>query len=215
MARARTSAATKVHGDRRDDLIESALAVLRRDGPAALTMRNVADEAGVTATALYRHYADKEALLADIVRAAYRVFRQSLLVEVPSGNAEVWLRLAHDRFLTFALEHPNYYRLLFLERQGIGIDHYPADFQQGKSAGVRHLREVVADCMRAGVLAGEPSKNATDVALTVYAHMHGLIALYLGGRFPDVQVFQRFYLQSLDALLDGLRPRGTQDPTAR
>lgn len=207
MARARATADTQVYGDRRDDLIASALVVLRRDGPAALTMRNVADEAGVTATALYRHYADKEALLADIVRATYRVFRQSLLVEVPEGNADVWLRLAHDRFLTFALEHPNYYRLLFLEPHGIGIDRYPADFQQGKSAGFRHLRDVVAACMREGVLAGEPAKHAADVALTIYAHMHGLIALFLGGRFPDAQVFQRFYLQSLDRLLDGLRQR--------
>jgi AcrR family transcriptional regulator len=191
--------------ERRDELVACALALLRRDGPGALTMRNVADEAGVTATALYRHFASKEALLAEIVRAAYAVFRQSLMGQVPTGDPEVWLRLAFDRFLRFALEHPNYYRLLFVEPHGIGIDRYPDDFRAGRSSGFRQLRDLVAASMRAGVIAGQSSRDAADVALTIYAHMHGLITLFLAGRFPDARVFQRFYLESLDRLLSGLR----------
>lgn len=191
--------------ERRDELVASALALLRREGPTALTMRNVADEAGVTATALYRHFASKEALLVEIVRAAYAVFRRSLMGEVPKDDPQVWLRLAFDRFLRFALEHPNYYRLLFVEPHGIGIDRYPDDFRAGKSSGFRQLRDLVAESMRAGVLAGQPSRDSADVALTIYAHMHGLITLFLAGRFPDTRVFQRFYLESLDRLLKGLR----------
>ena len=168
-------------------------------------MRNVADEAGITATALYRHFANKEALLTEVIRAAYALFRRSLMGEVPEARPEARLRLAFDRFLRFALEHPNYYRLLFVEPHGVGIDRYPDDFRAGKSSGFRQLRDLVADSMRAGVLAGQPSRDAADVALTVYAHMHGLITLFLAGRFPDARVFQRFYLESLDRLLNGLR----------
>jgi AcrR family transcriptional regulator len=168
-------------------------------------MRNVADEAGITATALYRHFRDKDALLGAVVRVVYGTFRGALIIEMPADDPEAWLRTGCDRFLRFAQQHPNYYRILFIEPHGIGIDRYPDDFQRGKSAGFRQLTEVVAECMRAGVLAGRPGVNAVDVALTIYAHMHGLIALQLGGRFPDERVFERFYRQSLDRLMDGLR----------
>ena len=102
-----------------------ALAVLRRDGPSGLTMRAVASEAGITATALYRHYPDKDALVQAIVRTVYGIFRQHLIGEVPGTDAAIWLRLAFDRFMRFGLEHPNYYRLLFVEPHGFGIDRRP------------------------------------------------------------------------------------------
>lgn len=190
---------------RGSDLLTPALSVLQREGPAALTMRRVAEEAGVTATALYRHYADKDELLKALVRHVYGIFVQSLACEPPKENPEAWLRIAFDRYLRFALEHPNYYRLLFIEPHGIGIDRYPEDFEKGKSAGFRQLRDIVAECMRAGVLAGSPAKDAADVALSVYAHMHGMITLYLGGRFPERATFERFCARSMDRLFHGLR----------
>jgi AcrR family transcriptional regulator len=192
---------TSVNRKRGDDPLPAAVALLRRDGPGALTMRNVAAEAGVTATALYRHYADRDALIAAVVRDVYGVFRRWLVVPIGTGEPATWLRLAFDRFLHFALEHPNYYRLLFLEPHGHGIDRYPADFAAGRSSTFRQLRDVVEHCMAAGVL--RPA-DATDVALTVYAHMHGLIALHLAGRFPDPAEFARFYHRSMESLVAGI-----------
>jgi AcrR family transcriptional regulator len=190
---------------RGSDLLAPALSVLQREGPEALTMRRVAEEAGVTATALYRHYADKDSLLKALVKHVYVVFLESLTAEPPQGNPEAWLRIAFDRFTRFGLDNPNYYRLLFIEPHGIGIDRYPEDFRSGKSAGFRRLRDIVAECMRAGVLAGLPSRDAPEVALTIYAHMHGLMTLYLGGRFSNRATFERFAAQSMDRLLGGLR----------
>jgi AcrR family transcriptional regulator len=195
---------TLVNRKRGDDPLPAALAVLRRDGPAGLTMRNVAAEAGVTATALYRHYADKESLLRAVVRETYGVFRDAMGAEVPSGDSHIWLRLGFDRFLRFGLEHPNYYRLLFAESHGVGIDRYPDDFVNGKSGGFRQLRDLVAACMTQGSLHGEPATDAPDVALTLYAHMHGLVMLHLAGRFPDQRVFQRFYMESMERVIAGM-----------
>ena len=74
-------------------------------------MRHVAAEAGVTPTALYRHFASKDALLREVRREVYRVFRPSSIAELPHGDRSVWLRLACDRYLRFTLGHPNYCRL--------------------------------------------------------------------------------------------------------
>lgn len=189
---------------RRRTPLEAALAVLRRDGPAQLTMRTVAAEAGVTATALYRHYADKDALMSAVHREVYALFRSRLVAEVSRPPAEL-LQLACDRYVAFAIEHPNYYRFLFMEPHGVRIDHYPEDFRSARSPTFRQLRDVVERCMAAGVLR---AGDATDVALTLYAHLHGLVALHLAERFGgDDDVFRGFVRRSLDHLLQGLGGR--------
>ncbi|MEX2583299.1 MAG: TetR/AcrR family transcriptional regulator [Gemmatimonadota bacterium] len=194
---------------RGDDLLPPALALLRREGPDSITMRNVAREAGVTAAALYRHFADKDALVQEIVREVYSRFRAALDADPEDadpkdGDPLSALRSASLRFLRFGLHNPNYYRLLFAHPHGFGIDRYPDDFRSRGSRGFRRLREVVARGMRDGVLAGDPSSDAGDVALTLYAHMHGLVMLSLAGRFPDRGEFEAFYATSFDRLLRGI-----------
>ena len=189
---------------RGDDLLPAALELLRREGPDALTMRNVAGEAGVTATALYRHYADKDALIRALVRHVYGTFLGEMDRETrPEGPISA-LRTATRRFRDYAFEHPNEYRLLFAHPPGFGIDRYPEDFLHGGARGFRKLRELVGRCMRAGALAGNAETDAGEVTLTLYAHMHGLIMLYLAGRFPDAADFSAFYDRSIDRLLDGI-----------
>ncbi len=176
------------------------MAVLRRDGPSQLTMRAIAAEAGVTATALYRHFASREELLRAVIREAYRIFRTYLVVEHREGGPAAWLRLGFDRYLRFALEHRNYYLLLFAEPHGLGIDRYPDDFLSGRSPAFRQLRDVVQANIDAGVL--RPTE-AADLALTLYAHMHGLVMLHFAGRFQSDRVFERFFHASLERVLRG------------
>jgi AcrR family transcriptional regulator len=187
---------------RRLPALDAALAVVRRGGPEALTMRNVAAEAGVTATALYRHYASKEELVRAVVGEAYRLFRSYLVIELAGDDPVRWLRLGFDRYLRFALEHRSYYRLLFASAHP-RVDRYPDDFAQGRSAGFRALRDAVAEAMARGSLrADEPA----DVALSIYAHMHGLVMLHFDGRFAgDDALFTTFYRRSMEHLLSGLR----------
>jgi AcrR family transcriptional regulator len=187
---------------RRVPALEAALAVVRRDGPEALTMRNVAAEAGVSATALYRHFAAKEDLVRAVVGEAYSLFRSYLVVAIEGDDPVRWLRLGFDRYLRFALEHPNYYRLLFASRHA-SLDRYPDDFAQGRSAGFRQLRDAIAEGMARGALR---SDEPADVALSVYAHMHGLVMLHFNGRFADDDaLFTGFYRRSMEHLLSGLR----------
>jgi AcrR family transcriptional regulator len=182
--------------------LEAALAVLRRDGPAQLTMRNVAAEAGVTATAIYRHFESKEALLTAVHREVYAVFRRSLVGDVRGRTAGDLVHLAFDRYIAFGMEHPNYYRYLFMDLHGVRIDRYPEDLRTARSPTFRQLRDIVTAAMEGGALApGDP----TDVAFTLYVHLHGLVALHLTGRFGGRdRTFRAFAKHSLDAILTGL-----------
>jgi len=67
---------------------------------------------------------------------------------------------------------------------------------------------VVADTAAEGIRAGVLRKDdAWDVAMTLWAHTHGLVALYRAGRFSYDEVkFRKFYIDSIRRLLDGLKP---------
>ena len=67
------------HGDLRRALIDEALRIVDKLGPEALTLRGVGDALGVSRTALYRHFADKQALVAAVAREGFRTLRLALV----------------------------------------------------------------------------------------------------------------------------------------
>jgi AcrR family transcriptional regulator len=86
----------------RTRIVEAALAVAARDGPDGLTMRALADELGVTATALYRHVADKKALISLMVDAV--VTEQVLPAPTGDWREDLWRMAAAMREMT--VRHP-------------------------------------------------------------------------------------------------------------
>lgn len=180
-------------------VFEATLRVLERRGPSALTMDNVAAEAGVTATAIYRHFANKDELLKALIRDRYDVFLEYVSAADTEGSARHVLISTFDRFLDFAFEHPHAYELLFVTPHGISIDRYPDDFRSGKSRGFRQLKALVAK----GIDAGEiRDGDAADVALDLYSHAHGLVLLHRAGRFGGRNdVMRRFFRRSLERFL--------------
>lgn len=183
----------------------AALAVLSRDGPDALTLRAVAEEGGFSNPAIYRHYENKGALIRDVIREVYGVFKSYLFDAVDVDGDRQRLLAALDAACRFALDHPHYYALLFFMPHRLVIDRYPDDFRKGKSPGFRFLVDLVSAGMRSGALR---RADATDVALSIVAHMHGLVILHQTGRFDDDDaVFRDFYRRSVELLLGGMAPR--------
>ena len=179
-------------------VLAAARRVLANDGSAAFSMRTVAAEAGITATAIYRHFKDKDALLQILIREQYELFLH-YLAETPDASRPFdRLMAALDRYLDFALEHPNGYELLFIAPHGIAIDRYPTDFVSGRSRGFRLLKSAVEACILAGEIR---DGDAADIALDFYAHAHGLVMLHRAGRFAGRNdVMRRFYRRSLARL---------------
>lgn len=177
----------------------AALAVLRRDGPAALTLRAVAAEGGFSNPAIYRHYQNKDALVRAVIHEVYQVFKAYLFQAIDVDGERQRLEAALRQVCRFALDHPHAYDLLFLTPHRLVIDRYPEDFRSGRSSGFRYLLELVTACMRTGVFR---KGDATDTAISLMAHAHGLVVLHLTGRFnDDPVVFAAFYERSMLELL--------------
>jgi AcrR family transcriptional regulator len=104
------------HGDLRAELVQKGLQILDAEGYEGFSLRKVAAACGVSQTAPYRHFKNKENLIAEIVLQAMRAFNDSLAsaAEKHPGNPGNQIREMGVAYVRFFAENPQYLRLLFL-----------------------------------------------------------------------------------------------------
>ena len=190
----------------RSDILTAAREVYLEGGIDALTMRALADRVGVTATALYRHFSNKEEILTRVIEQGLDVFATYLNRSLAAATPWERFQQSGQEYLRFALEHPRYYETLFMSsaRQDIGDC---TDLDARRAATFQFLVDRVAECMEAGLLRRD---DPTEAALTTWAHSHGLVALYFTGKFgEDSDSFRELYNRSCERFC-----RGLADPTS-
>jgi AcrR family transcriptional regulator len=128
--------ATYHHGDLRSAVLAAAWRMLEKEGLAGLSVREAARRAGVSHSAPYRHFADREALLTALVAEGFG--RLNAALENRAG------RDLGEAYVAFALEHPQRFRLMFSRARA------NADVQARFAASFAHLG---ADAAAAGAAA--------------------------------------------------------------
>ena len=116
------------HGDLRAALIQGGLKLLSDGGVPALTLRAAAQLAGVSHAAPYRHFRDKDALIAAIAEEGFRMLTAQMRREMDAAGAEPFARLRASAwgYVSFARAHPGYFRTMFGGRRGRGLRVAPA-----------------------------------------------------------------------------------------
>lgn len=186
-----------------DRILRAARALFERDGAQAVSMRRVAAAVGLTPMAIYRHFPNREALLKRISDDSFDEIARHWLARNQGGDVLARVVALQRIYLDYALAHPHLFDHAFSTRRA-DARRYPEDFRAGRSPTLTIAAEAVAEAMRAGVLRED---DAWDVAMTLWAHTHGLVALYRAGRFSyDEARFRQFYEASLQRLLEGLKP---------
>jgi len=166
--------------DQRDKILSCACELYLNDGLDGFSMRKLARQVGVTAPALYRHYESREHVLTDLVREAYRAFSAVLYRALEGRTPLERFRRAGEGYLDFALGEGRWYSLLFISAEQMGMEALPDDIEAMGCAIHQFWVDRVRECMDAGLFRpGDP----VEVSLTMWAHTHGLISLYLGGHF--------------------------------
>jgi len=176
--------------------------LLDKEGAEAVTMRRVAEAAGITAMAIYRHYPDRASLLNALADKGFEELAQELKRRRFTGDLETRLMKMADLYLDHALENPRLFGLMFLKpRQG--ARQYPRDFRARKSP----TATLMADLIAAGMAEGELVKDDHwEITFEMGALFQGLIMLYLGGRMGlTPAAFRALYRRSFRRYLNGIR----------
>ena len=184
---------------------EAATRLFAEHGYAAVTMRALAEELGVSAMTPYRYLpGGKDELIALVRTSAFRSFADALEAGIAkSRDPEDRLRRLKRAYLAFAVAHADAYRIMFELRGAEDIHHWPElDAQATRAFGVLH--GAVRLAIDAGVLEGD----SLTIAHILWAGAHGLASLHLAGRLSPSRPLAR--LASIDHELAGFRTRRTR-----
>jgi AcrR family transcriptional regulator len=166
------------HGNLREALISAALDLIAQKGPAGFTFAEAARAAGVSPAAPYRHFRDRDALMADVAKRGFEHFEQRLAAAWAEGRPSplaAFERLG-GAYLAFAREEPAYFSAMF--EAGLAIAQH-RDLQEAGDRAFGVLRQAC----EAIVAAMPPSKRppALMMGLHIWALSHGIASLFARG----------------------------------
>ena len=186
-------------------IAEVALNLLETEGAEAVSMRRIAKAVGITPMAIYHHFPDRKALLKSITEAEFNKLLDFTTKRTTRSHSSQLLVIA-DGYLDYALARPNVFEYVFSKARP-DARRYPKDFRARRSPTLNLVADTVAEAMESGELKKD---DVWQVAMTFWGHNHGLITLYLGGRFDlSEKQFRQFYRRSLLRLINGLRTEQT------
>jgi len=185
------------HGDLRRALVTEAVRTIQAKGVDALTLRAVGQKLGVSRTALYRHFADKSALLAAVAAEGFRTLRLQLVRSWEDGgrSAEAFNAMG-VAYVTFAITHPSHYRVMFggFVRDGTT----DLELAQEGAGAFQALVDALVTLQRNGLLRQD---EPFLLARFIWAIVHGLAMLIIDRRLgpgaPEPDELVRFALARL------------------
>ena len=166
-----TSPSKYHHGDLRSALVEAGISALDGAGGEALSLRALARTVGVSPTAVYRHFPDKQALLDALANEGLRKLgaAQQAAMDRAGGGAAGFSETGRE-YVRFALAHPALFRLVFSQGD---VDRFQSDAPDP-------ARDLLYASTRR--ITGGDEREADRLALQAWAIAHGVAMLMLDGR---------------------------------
>jgi AcrR family transcriptional regulator len=180
------------HGDLARAMLQEAVRVIQARGVAALTLRGVGATLGVSRTALYRHFSDKQALLSAVAREGFRTLRAELHdAWLHGGRGRQGFEQMGEAYVRFAVSNPSHYRVMF----GGLLESGDTDVELGEEA--TGAFQVLVDALSEQQAAGLVRKDDTLLlARYIWAVVHGVAMLALDGQLKhqgiDAETLIRF-----------------------
>lgn len=162
-------------------IMDAAREIFVEEGYEAVTMRRIADKIEYSATAIYSHFKDKDALIRAITHADFKALTKRLQ-EVGDivDPIEKLRRIAH-LYVDFGVNNPNQYRQIFMSSSGPQYDQELGSDVRGNPDRDAYawITKVMSDALREGAISIPEGKLALHVQ-TLWGAFHGLIALHIG-----------------------------------
>jgi AcrR family transcriptional regulator len=186
------------HGDLRRALLDEALRTIEAHGVEHLTLRTVGERLGVSRSALYRHFADKQSLLATVGKEGFRKLRQTIAdAWEKNGRGRAGFQAMGKAYVQFAVAHPSHYRVMFggFIESAAKDDHFVAE----ANAAFQVLADALVEQQNAGDIRRD---DPVLMARFVWALVHGTAMLVIDGQLPEAAqtgALEHYALERLDA----------------
>ena len=191
------------HGDLKNTLIKAGVEILSKEGVGGLSLRKVAQRAGVSHSAPYAHFPDKQSLIAAISTEGFNQLYTELEAAISphKKNPKKQLIEGAKAYVRFAEQNTDTFNIMFsgvLEKE----KDYPS-FVEISSKTFKLVVDVVQACQDAGIL---PTAPANLMAVSVWGQVHGILSLALEGQVShmvlDKHTIQEVISFSLEQMLN-------------
>lgn len=210
------AADTYHHGNLRQTLLEHAVALARSGGPEAVVLRDVQRMAGVSNSAAYRHYSDRDALLAAVAEYAETRLSDAMVARLTlipsrgpkSKRALERLRATGQGYIDFALAEPGLFRTVFGRHDPAGGGHERRADDGGAAVAAHHPFQILIRCIDELVTTGVLSPDRRDgLDEAAWAAVHGLSSLFLDGPLSETDATRKQLIahRLLDVIAEGIR----------
>ena len=188
------------HGNLRRALLDEAVATIRAEGVDGLTLREIGARLGVSRTALYRHFADKRALLAAVATEGFRMLRQQLIAAWEEGGRG---RAGFDAmgvvYIRFAVANPSHYRVMF--GGFVNPDACDPELAAEAAGAFQALVDALAALQHDGIMRAE---DTVKMARFVWAVVHGVAMLGIDGQLREPGAVEELMRYALERLGTGI-----------
>jgi AcrR family transcriptional regulator len=190
------------HGDLRSQLIEATTELMRQGGVGAVSLRKIAEKAGVSRTAPYHHFSDKNDLLAAVAEQGFSTLTNQLREAIENQSLSLLQRLEQSiqGYIRFAVENSTQYDLMF------GSELWrvkPSErLQRTAKDSFRQYASLIASFAEQGLLSN--GEDPLRLAQLMWAALHGLVKLTHDGIFvrtEDLEEISRYAVSKLTQMM--------------
>jgi len=187
---------------RRAEILAAAERIFVEHGYEGATIRKIADEVGLSSTALYMHFSEKSEILHEICRGAFeQLISDNRKIMTDHGAPEDRLRAMLQAYVDFGFANPNAYRLIYLTRPVEARDGAESTAQQMGSELFRAIEDVLEEISNAGRLKITDHRLAGQV---LWGGVHGIVSLVITKPYFDWSESSALTRTMIDALFVGL-----------
>jgi AcrR family transcriptional regulator len=199
------------HDDTSRALLAAAHRLLADDGPEALTVRRIANEAGMSTMNVYSRFGGKDGVIDELFADGHRRLGDTLRSVDVGADAGANMMALAGAYRSFALENPTYYGIMFRSRVP-GFEPSPESVEIA-IASLHFFVERIEEAQAAGEIQRSDAFTPMQIAASFWANCHGFVSLELDGMARQFVTWAPIFEQGIRAAIIGLHPASQSSTT--
>lgn len=195
---------TRLMDETSEALIAAAHRLLEASGPEALTVRRIANEAGMSTMNVYSRFGGKDGVIDELFVNGYRRLIEAIQRVPHTHDVPEDLARVATTFRNWALEHPEFYGIMFSSTVP-GYSPSPDSVELAHTA-LLHLVERIQEGQQNGDIAGPDHCDPIDIAAWLWATCHGMISFEIGGKGAEYVTWASIFENGVRTAIAGVHP---------
>ncbi len=192
------------HGNLKHSLIQTALEIIEKEGLGTLTLRELTKRVGTSRSAIYRHFDSKEALMQEVILAAFKKLDAVITPTLLQKELDVMVRFHNmgSAYINFAIENPAIYRMIFGHELQQQREESCDINDETQATGFHALIALLVEGQESGLFKkDDPMIQAT----VVWSMIHGLANLFIDGHLHVKENLEAIFNAGTKTLFEGLK----------